>query len=108
MGMFTKDKEIGRELVTAFAEREEFILHSVRVEPEAVQTDFGMADKSILTVSKVGDSNNTFEVTSLAGAIADKCKQADENEFPAIVCWLTVQSKKHGKSATVIQFIREA
>jgi hypothetical protein len=107
MGMFDKDKEIGRDLATAFAEKEEFVLISVEVKPEAVKTDFGMADKSILTVRPVG-GGDAFDVTSLGGAIASKCKEAEADDFPAVVCWLTVESKAYGKDATVLQFIRPA
>ncbi len=107
MGMFDKDKEIGRELTTAFKQGEEFKLISVSVDEKAVKTDFGMADKSTLTVEKLGGGGQ-FEVTSLGGAIANKCKEADENDLPAIVCWLIVPSKQYGNDATVIQFIREA
>jgi len=106
MGMFDKDKEIGRELTTAFAERQEFVLRAVAVDPESVSTDYGMADKTTLTVSVLG-SDETFEVTSLGGAIAEKCKKADPDEFPAVVCWVVVTSKTYGKDATVLQFIRE-
>lgn len=107
MGMFDKDKEIGRELTTAFKENEEFVLEGVTVEAAAVKTDFGMADKSTLTVRKVG-GGETFEVTSLGGAIASKCKEAEPDDFPAVVCWLTVESKAYGKDATVLQFVRPA
>lgn len=108
MGMFAKDREIGRELTTAFAEREEFKLLGVKVDEKAVKTDFGMADKSILTVEKLGGGGGSFEVTSLGGAIANKCKEAEDSDFPAIVCWLTVPSKQYGNDAKVLQFIREA
>lgn len=107
MGMFDKDKEIGRDLTTAFAEKEEFVLLGVEVEPESVKTDFGMADKSKLTVRPL-NGGEPFEVTSLGGAIAAKCKEAEPDDFPAVVCWLVVTSKAYGKDATVLQFIRPA
>lgn len=108
MGMFDKDKEIGRELTSVFAEREQFVLEGVRVDPEAVSTDFGLADKSILTVHTLDRPSESFEVTSLGGAIAAKCKQAEAGDFPAVVCWCTVKSKQFGGNATVLQFIRQA
>jgi hypothetical protein len=107
MGMFDKDKEIGRELTSTFAEREEFKLLAVKVDEKAVQTDFGKADKSTLGVQRL-DGGEAFEVTSLGGAIANKCKEAAAGDLPAVVCWLTVTSKQFGKDATVLQFIREA
>lgn len=106
MGMFDKDKEIGRELTSAFAEKEQFVLLGVEVKENEVQTDFGLADKSILTVRSLGGPSDEFEVTSLGGAIANKCKEAVPDDFPAVVCWLTVPSKTYGKDATVLQFIR--
>lgn len=106
MGGFDKDKEIGRELTTAFAEKEEFVLVGVKVDDAAVKTDYGMADKSTLTVRPVNGSE-TFEVTSLGGAIADKCKAITEDELPCVICWLRVESKQYGKEATVIQYIRD-
>lgn len=105
MGAFDKDKEIGRELTTAFAEKEEFVLISATVKDKAVKTDYGMADKSTLTVRPL-DGDETFEVTSLGGAIADKMKELTDDETPCVVCWLVVPSKQYGKDATVIQYIR--
>ena len=106
MGMFDKDKEIGRELTTTFKEGEEFKLLAVKVDPKAVDTDFGKADKTTLTVEKLGGGGGQFEVTSLGGAIANKCKEAEDGDLPAVVCWQTVTSKQYGKDATVLQFIR--
>lgn len=107
MGMFDKDKEIGRDLTATFKPNEEFILLDVSVQEGAVKTDYGMADKTTLTVRRIGENETAFEVTSLGGAIASKCKEAEPGDLPAIVCWLTVESKAYGKDATVLQFIRQ-
>lgn len=107
MSMFDKDKEIGRNLTTVFSAQEEFVLLGVRVEEEKVKTDLGMADKSTLRVRRM-NSNEEFDVTSLGKAIANKCKEAEDSDFPAVVCWLTVPSKTYQSNATVLQFIRPA
>lgn len=105
MGMFDKDKEIGRQMTDVFPPRTEFILWAVQVQENAVVTDFGPADKTEMTVSKTEDPNRKFTVNSLGGAIADKAKQADPDEFPAVVEWFQVNSKFSNR-ATVLQFVR--
>lgn len=108
MGMFDKDKEIGLQVTEVFATQEEFILWAVSVEPQAVQTDYGMADRTTMTVSKLSDPLEKFDVNTLGGAIADKAKEANPDEFPAVVYWLTVPSKNAARSdATVLRFVRE-
>lgn len=108
MGMFDKDKEVGRQLTSEFKEGEKFILYAVDVDPEAVKTDLGMADKTSMEVARLNDRGERFEVNSLGSAIASKAKEADDSDFPAIVCWLVVDSKKWGTKATVLQFIEAA
>lgn len=105
MGMFDKDKEIGRVLTDEFTERQEFILYGVSVDKKTVPTDLGEARKTRMEVAKMDDPSERFECTSLGGAIADKAEQAEGDDFPAVVEWRRVASKK-GNDATVLQFIR--
>jgi hypothetical protein len=110
MGMFDKDKEIGLALTREFANNEEFALYGVSVQENAVQTDFGWAAKTTLTVARL-DTNARpgpqFQVTTLGGAIADKAREADADDFPCVVKWITVPSKA-GQDATVLQWVRDA
>lgn len=103
MGMFDKDKEIGRTLVSEFAEHEKFILWGAKVVPGPV-TDLGESEKTLLTVSELSAPGEKFEVNTLGSAIASKAKDAEPSDFPAVVKWLQVKSK-YGNDATVLQFI---
>src|ERR1700741_2266755 len=103
MGMFDRDKEFGRNLTDAFPPNVEFIVHAARVEDEPVPTELGMAEKAVLTVSRLSEPGEQFEVTTLASAIVEKTREASADDFPAVCCWMTVQSKKWGTQAVVLQ-----
>lgn len=105
MGMFDKDKEIGRQLTAVFAAKEEFVLYDIHVLEEKVNTTLGDADKTVLTVSSLDDTDTRFEVSTLGSAIANKAREAEPSDFPAVVCWMEVDSN-FGNQATVLQFIR--
>lgn len=105
MGMFDKDKEIGLILTNEFERGQEFILHNAVVDAEPVKTDIGDARKTRLTVSKMDAPRDTYEVTTLGSAIADKAEEAEDSDFPAVVKWLQV-SGRFGNDATVLQFVK--
>lgn len=103
--MFDKDKEIGRTLTSVFEYKDEFIVWRVHVDEGAVNTDLGPADKTVLLVSRLTAPDEKFEVNTLASAIADKAREAEADDFPAVVQLLQVQSNYKGK-ATVLQFVK--
>lgn len=110
MGMFDKDKEIGRVITSEFEKGEEFVLHSARVADERIQTDLGPARKTLLLVQRLSGGSvegEPFETNTLASAIADKAEDASEDDFPCVVKWLEVPSKTYGTQATVLQYVRE-
>lgn len=105
MGMFDKDKEIGRQLTQVFKFGDEFILWNAR-ESGTVNTKIGEARKTELLVSKLESPDAKFELGTLSSAIADKVAEAEAGDFPAVVQLLQVPTDK-GNDATVIQFVRE-
>lgn len=105
MGMFDKDKEIGLLLTGMFAEREEFILWHAGIVREDYPTKLGPAAQSELEVSRLNAPGDRFKVTTLAGAISAKVREATPDDFPVVVFWMTVDSQYGGK-ATVLQFMR--
>lgn len=107
-GMFGKDKEIGAQLQTTIDRGKQFVLWGASVEPEAVKTDLGMADKTTLVVSFLAQPQRKFEVGSLSGAISEKAKDADPADFPCIVYWTKVESKRFpGTEAVVLQWVKD-
>lgn len=104
MGMFDKDKEIGRVLTSVFDYGDEFVLWNVN-DGGKVDTEIGEARKTVLLVSRKSDPNEKFEVSTLSSAIADKAEKAESGDFPAVVQVLKVPSKK-GNDATVLQFVK--
>lgn len=109
MGMFDKDKEIGLILQQTIPQGEQFILWSAVISAEDFPTDLGPATQSRLTVSPLTDPKGTtrYDVTTLAQAIASKVREADPEDFPAVVFWTMVVSKTAGRSdAAVLRFVR--
>lgn len=104
MGMFDKDKEIGRQLHTVFNFGDEFILFGVKDGGE-VRTEIGDAKKTVLEVARKDDPQERFEVSTLASAIAAKAAEAEASDFPAVVQLLKVPSN-FGGTAVVLQFVR--
>lgn len=106
MGMFDKDKELGRQLVGTFGYGDEFIVWDVDVDAEKVQTKLGAATKTRIYASKLTDPDNKFEVVTLASAIAEKASEATSDDFPAIVQLIQVPGQG-GSQATVLQFVKD-
>lgn len=111
MGMFDKDKEIGQIMEQVFQEREEFVLWAATVAPDPVPTEIGDAEKTVLSVSRLSAEGRQvgerFDVNTLASAVAGKAKDAEPDDFPAVVTWLRVHSKAYNTQATVLSFVRE-
>lgn len=106
MGMFDKDKEMGLILTDWIDSRQEFVLHNARIVREDFPTSIGPATQTELEVSRMGEGDR-YRVTTLASAIAEKVKEADPSDFPAVVWWMQVQSSRFpDRQATVLQFVR--
>jgi hypothetical protein len=106
MGMFDKDRLYGGDrLDETFQFGDTFILHSVEVLEEPVPTEVGDATKTILTVSKRDNPGEQFKVGTLASAIAEKAREAEASDFPAVVKYHQVTSEKWGTEAAVISLV---
>lgn len=105
MGMFDKDKEIGLLLTNLFQRGEQFILWSAEVVRDDYPTDLGMATQSRLSVSRIASPGERYDVTTLASAIGAKVREAEADDFPAVVFWTQAPSR-YGGEATVLQFVK--
>lgn len=104
MGMFDKDKQYGVRLDSEFAIGEHFVMWGVRIPKDTIETDFGPAERAIMTVSKRTDPDHKYEVQTLASAIVNKCKDATRDDFPAIVKLDRVKGRFR-ENTLVLQFI---
>lgn len=105
MGMFDKDKEVGIILTSWIGANVPFILWGARIAREDYPTNLGPAVQSELTVSKLDDPGDKYEVRTLASAIATKVREAAASDFPAVVQWAVVTSS-YGGTATVLSFLK--
>lgn len=105
MGMFDKDKEIGLVLTRAFARGEHFILLSTSITREDFPTKYGPSPQATLRVRNM-QTRQEFEVTTLASAIVSKVREADPEDFPAIVFWTEAPTTRtQDGTATVLQYV---
>lgn len=106
MGMFDKDRLYGGErLDETFSFGDTFIVWGVEVLPDPVPTEVGNATKTILEVSKRDAPADRFKVGTLASAIAEKAREAEASDFPAVVKYHQVTSEKWGTEAAVISLV---
>lgn len=105
MGMFDKDKEIGLLLTRPFQQGEQFILWNAEVTREDFPTKFGPSPQATLRVSKLNLPREHMEVTTLASAIVAKVREAEHDDFPAVVFWTYAQARSGG-DALVLQFVK--
>jgi hypothetical protein len=101
----------GRRLKDEFAQGEEFILWSLeRIGDVPIDNGDGgtsMVPKANLTVSKVEEPDDRFEVGTLAGAIVAMCESdRADGDLPAVVCWTETQTKRGLTPATVLVGIK--
>lgn len=112
MGMFEKDKVFGGKRLVGddsaeFKFGDEFILWDGVIAAENVEFDNDIgkpATKTVLTVSRLESPNEKFDVGTFASAIAEKVKEKEEGDLPAVVQVLQVPTDMN--DATVIQFVR--
>lgn len=108
MGMFDKDKEIGLLLTSAFAQGQQFVLWHARIDREDFPTKLGPSPRALLTVSQIidGSAGPRFDVGTLASAIVAKVREAEQDDFPAVVFWREAPSQRSSSGkATVLQFV---
>lgn len=105
MGMFDKDKEIGTVLYPNWIGLQvPFIVWGVNIKREDFPTKFGPSPQTELEVSKLDNPNDRYKVTTLAGAIAAKAREAEPSDFPAVV--QCAQVPVDTGQALVLQFLK--
>jgi hypothetical protein len=89
MGMFDKDKEIGLLLTSAFNQGEQFVLWNAYIDREDFPTQYGPVPRASLDVSKIDNqrAGQKFTVNSVASAVVAKVRDAERDDFPAVVFW---------------------
>ena len=105
MGMFDKDKAFGLRLDREFKLGEHFVLYNAAATDEVISTDFGDAQVARLTVAKLDNPSHRYECQTVAGAIVEKCREAESSDFPAVVSLQKVTSQKWHREALVLQFV---
>lgn len=105
MGMFDKDKEIGIILQNWIPQETPFIVWDARVIRDDFPTTLGNATQVGMTVSRMDNPAERYEVTTLASAIAGKVREAEPDDFPAVVQTAYVDSK-YGREALVLSFLK--
>lgn len=108
MGMFDKDKEIGLLLTSTFNQGEQFVLWDAKVDREDFPTRLGPTPRAMLTCSQIvnGRPGQRMEVSTVAGAIVAKVREAEQDDFPAVVFWRKAPSTRSATGeATVLQFV---
>jgi hypothetical protein len=108
MGMFDKDKEVGLLLTSAFDQGEQFVMYDARIDREDFPTKFGPQPRAMMTVAKIvnGKPGPRFEVNTVASAIVSKVREAESDDFPAVVMWRKVPSDRSSSGeALVLQLV---
>jgi len=106
MGMFEKDKEFGLRLDQAFDLKEQFIVWGATISDKKMDTKIGDGTIATLTCSPMDDPGDKLEYNTIASAIVEKVKLAEETDFPA-VCELRRVKSRFNNDALVLQFIKE-
>ncbi len=106
MGMFDKDKEIGTIITSFVPTNEPFILWDARIAREDYPTKLGLAVQCTLVVSRLSSPGDKYDATTLASAIASKVREAEPDDFPAVVQLAEVPSPTYGGLALVLQFLK--
>jgi hypothetical protein len=108
MSMFDKDRLYGGDrLDETFQFGDKLILWGVEILSDPVPTEVGDATKTILTVSRMEQPDEKFKVGTLASAIADKAREAEESDFPAVVKYHQVTSERWGSDAAVLSLVEQ-
>lgn len=96
----------GLRLDQEFQEKEQFILWGM-TSPGEVELDEGdKAVKTLLTVSRMNEPDEKFEVGTLSKAINEMVGQAEDGDLPAVVFWEEVETKRKMQPAKVLTAVR--
>lgn len=109
MGMFDKDKMYGGTPLEEWIQKDtDFILYDAWIETEDFPLDDGKtATKTCLAVATTEQPNNVVKVSTLGGVTAEKVKDAEPDDFPAICQFQEVPASTAGWSnAKVVKFVR--
>lgn len=108
MGLWDKDKEMGRQLTQIFSYGDEIIVWRLRPDPTPVDVGGGeSANKTWVEVSRVDRPDDLFEVSTLSKPIHEKAELATDEDFPVVCQLLQVETKRALNPATVLQYIRD-
>jgi len=111
LGAFDNDKTLGRgEILTErYQVGDEFILHSVEYigQIDIPNSDLGATDKVILNVTDKADPDQNQSEVSAIGSVAEKLKDANESELPAVVKLISFTSKTYGTEGRTVQWVRD-
>jgi len=106
MGMFEKDKEFGLRLDQSFDLGEPFIVWGAHISDKKMDTKVGDGTIAVIVASEMNDPGERLEYNTIASAIVEKVKLAEESDFPA-VCELRRVKGRFRDDALVLQFIKE-
>ena len=105
MGMFDKDAFFRAQMMTEWVDKDEpFLLWGVAVTPSEITTNIGKAYGAILHVSPVDSPDNKTSISTFAQTIVERCRDAEESDFPVVVKWTTVPGS-FGTDATILEFV---
>jgi len=111
MGMFDRDKEFGNRIDDQYGIGVPFVLLGVNFPGRTISTKLGDSEIVELLTMRIGDdgfvTGSEIVCSSIASAIVEKCREADDDDFPAVVELRRVTSTKHGRSvsALVLQYV---
>lgn len=100
----------GLRLDQEFKEKEQFILFDLSSPGEVVVGEEDgieqKADKTLLTVARLDDPSERFEVGTLGKAIREMVDRVQDGDLPVVCYWEKVETKRALQPATVITAVR--
>lgn len=118
MGMFAKDKQFGRRLDTTVGLNNPFVLLDAYLTGDNIPTVHGDAAVARLSVCRITGEHpdpatgemvptlsRPLDCYTVASAIVDKIKDAEPDDFPAIVELDRVTSRNYDRDALVVVFL---
>jgi hypothetical protein len=102
-GMWDRQRVFGGlRMQQEFTAQEQFILWGITAGGEVPLDGTDSAPKTVLTVSRMNEPKEKFEVNTLSGPIAEMVTLAQDDDFPVIAYWETVPTKREQSEATVL------